>query len=224
PLKQIFKKLYKKVKESTVISSSTYSRYMLLRRLGLDSRVIYPPVDVEHFKWNGEEKRNIAVMAGRISREKKYEQVIMSLDKMNIDMLIILGLSQDNEYLTYLKGLAMQLDVPLEILLDLPREKYIHILRMAKIYIHACTNEAFGITVPEAMAAGCIPIVPNTGGPAEIVPRELQYGGFDELVEKVNREVENPSFRPGELYSISLKFSKERFYENIKSVITEMIL
>ena len=36
-------------------------------------------------------------------------------------------------------------------------------------YVHCAENEHFGITIVEAMAAGCVPIVHDSGGPREIV-------------------------------------------------------
>jgi glycosyltransferase involved in cell wall biosynthesis len=51
-------------------------------------------------------------------------------------------------------------------------------LSTAKIYLHTQSTEAFGMSIVESMAAGCIPIVPRTGGPwIDILDcQEGQYG------------------------------------------------
>ena len=52
-------------------------------------------------------------------------------------------------------------------------------------------NEPFGITTVQAIAAGCIPIVPDSGGQREIVGNaSLRYSGLDD-VPKVIRLVES---------------------------------
>ena len=42
-------------------------------------------------------------------------------------------------------------------------------------YIHCAENEHFGITIVEAMAAGCVPIVHDSGGPREIVTNDVGF-------------------------------------------------
>jgi glycosyltransferase involved in cell wall biosynthesis len=50
--------------------------------------------------------------------------------------------------------------------------------------------EHFGITISEAMASGCVPVVPNVGGPREIVGANeehgLMFGDVVELKSKVS--------------------------------------
>ena len=86
--------------------------------------------------------------------------------------------------------------------------------------------EHFGITVVEAMAAGCIPIVVNKGGPPEIVRNGIDgfhFNSKEELIEKTlnlvkmeHKELksllENALLRSGE-------FTKEKFYSQISNQI-----
>jgi hypothetical protein len=73
------------------------------------------------------------------------------------------------------------------------------------------------------MAAGCIPIVPSTGGPSEYVPKELQYRSVEELVAIIEREMEWPSFSPMEMREIAMMFSAERFRSQMRELISELI-
>jgi glycosyltransferase involved in cell wall biosynthesis len=42
-------------------------------------------------------------------------------------------------------------------------------------YVHCAENEHFGITIVEAMAAGCVPVVHDSGGPREIVTVDVGF-------------------------------------------------
>ena len=42
-------------------------------------------------------------------------------------------------------------------------------------YVHCAKDEHFGITIVEAMAAGCVPIVHDSGGPIEIVTNDVGF-------------------------------------------------
>ena len=45
----------------------------------------------------------------------------------------------------------------------------------AKVYVHCARNEQFGIAIVEAMAARCVPVVHDSGGPREIVTQDVGY-------------------------------------------------
>jgi len=61
-------------------------------------------------------------------------------------------------------------------------------LRRAKIFLNTSENEPFGLVIVEAMAYGTLPIVHNSGGPREILPREFLYSDekdAEELIKKI---------------------------------------
>ncbi|MEM2444187.1 MAG: glycosyltransferase, partial [Sulfolobales archaeon] len=65
-----------------------------------------------------------------------------------------------------------------EILLNLHREKLRELLLDATFYVHPQFSEHFGISIVEAMSAGCVPIVFKKGGGWEDVvkPIDLRLG------------------------------------------------
>ena len=56
-----------------------------------------------------------------------------------------------------------------------PLRKVKDVLGRAMAYVHCAENEHFGITIVEAMAAGCVPIVHDSGGPREIVNEDVGF-------------------------------------------------
>ena len=108
----------------------------------------------------------------------------------------------------------------------------------AKIYWHASgfgedvekhpeLAEHFGMSTVEAMGAGVVPVVINTGGQKEIVTdgeNGLLWNTLEELLEKTKQVVQDENLRT-ELSQNAMKrardFGKERFYNEVQRLITE---
>src|SRR5690348_11024217 len=69
-----------------------------------------------------------------------------------------------------------------------PLRKVSELLGRAKVYVHCAKNEHYGITIVEAMAASCVPVVNDSGGPREIVSNEVgfRWSQIDEAVGQVS--------------------------------------
>jgi glycosyltransferase involved in cell wall biosynthesis len=74
-------------------------------------------------------------------------------------------------------------------------------LSTAKVFLHTQRTEAFGMSIVESMAAGCVPIVPRTGGPwLDILDQKqgkygYSYGRVQEAAEIIKMLVENEDLR-----------------------------
>jgi glycosyltransferase involved in cell wall biosynthesis len=77
----------------------------------------------------------------------------------------------------YLQQLAIHLGLRDEILFGdaLSGEDYLKELGATHIYLLPSLRESAGLTMMEAMLAGCVPIVADCGGPAAIVTDECGY-------------------------------------------------
>lgn len=96
----------------------------------------------------------------------------------------------------------------------------LRVLAGAKAYLHA-SKETFGIAVAEAVAAGCVPVVPDNSAHAETVPfAELRYGAEDEAVSKVSAALDGryDGLLPG-LRDHVRQFSEAAFQERMLGII-----
>src|SRR6266540_1694231 len=111
-------------------------------------------------------KKNLVVTVGRAISQKRLElfwRVASLCPKYEFAML----LTQDPGHLEYSKRLSRGSPANGMTIFNPSRETYHEILGEAKVYLHLMEGEHFGITIVEAMSAGCVPVVHDSGGPKE---------------------------------------------------------
>jgi glycosyltransferase involved in cell wall biosynthesis len=170
------------------------------------SRVIYPPVDVERFS-PAKERGDYYIVVARLVPYKMISEIILAFNEMRLPLVVVGGgpemprlqkLAKDN-----VKLLGHQPDAVIADLLNRAR---------AFVYMAA---EDFGIAMAEAQAAGCPVIAYGKGGAAEIVRdgetgvlfQEQTAGG---LIGAVTR-FESMKFNGNAAHENADRFSRERF-------------
>lgn len=174
-----------------LLVNSEFTRVNLARDLELDPAqmtVVYPPVELS--KWAEGRKSSIregVVNLSRFSPEKEHVAMMDCLRNIGTRFDMIgntVNLVQE-QYLAKLKRLRNVIDPTMIFGDNITQESTIARLQRAKVYFHGC-EETFGLTTVEAMAAGCIPVVPNNSGHRETVPFEqLRYNTVEEARKKV---------------------------------------
>ena len=191
--------------------------------------VLYPPVS-DFFKiedTKAHPKNNIVATVIRVSNDKRPETIpqIAKLVSEDISFVIIgnCKLPQELPVLNRLQRYIQKLGVKekVKVLLNISREKQRNILQSSRVYLHPFVlYEAFGISVIEAMSAGCIPIVPDVGGLREIVPKKLRYTSVEEAAYIVDKSIDNWSSRKAQdSVEIANKFSQTSFQNKFLKIM-----
>lgn len=234
--KSLFNRL-KLLKISSILCNSRFTKSFIDKEYGVESMVLYPPVSVEEFI--PAKKENIILSVGRFSQlqQSKRQDILIDIfkklpGKLKGWKLVLIGGSDvgGNEFIQYLRQQVK--GYPIEILENLPFSEIKKFYARSKIFWSAAGYgidenkepekvEHFGITVVEAMAAGCIPIVQGKGGHKEIVVEGKS--GFlweekGELLEKTVTLAQDDNIRKKiskKGKENAAKFSQKKFEEEI---------
>lgn len=220
------RKMRRRMKQ-IIFANSKFTSSAIKNSLGLQSKLLYPPLS--SFFLQDEKtiqsypRLNQVVTVSRLAPEKNLEiipYIAKQLD--NVKFLIIGSLHYKEVHLKLLR-LIKNLNVAerVTIMVDLPKEQLRQILLNSKIYLHCAINEHFGISVIEAMACGCLPIVHDSGGPKEFVPSNLRYMSIDEAATKIMQGLlEWSPVTVQEMHNSSLKFSQENFTKQLLATLS----
>jgi len=194
PFRALLRHLLKRWKLIKVhVANSEFIRNVIINRLdgGLKPLVIYPPVDID--RWTVSTgilgpRTGIASFA-RFDAWKRHDLQVRMMQGLESHLKMIGRAIKDIEvtHLEWLKAAARN-DVNVQFCVNLPQTEVKRLLSSSKVFIHTADAEPFGITIVEAIAAGCIPIVRDDGGTREIVPfEELRFETIEEGREKMRR-------------------------------------
>ena len=168
------------------ICNSHFTKNFIDETYGVDSTVIYPPVDVANFKPG--KKENLIISVGRFSQltQAKRQDVLLKAFKRFYDSgysnwrLVFAGGTEVGVggFVKKLKESAR--GYPVKIMESPTFNQIRELYSKAKIFWSAvgygvdenkepARVEHFGITVVEAMASGTVPIAYNAGGHKEII-------------------------------------------------------
>jgi glycosyltransferase involved in cell wall biosynthesis len=165
-----------------------------------NSTVFYPPTVFEFGDSSVPRDPLLAIYVGRIFPPKRITDLVAMVDKAREltgkDLkLRIAGVLAPIPYTDHLRKLAaerpwMELVGPVY---GKDKERF---MLSATYALHAERDEAFGIAIAEYVKAGCIPIVPDVGGPKEIVDdKALEFRTVDEAAKTLARLVGDDAFR-----------------------------
>ncbi len=172
-----------------VVTNSKFTKGYIDKSYGVNSQVVYPPVEIDSIKKG--EKDKLILSVGRFSQNqlhpKKQEVLIEVFKELYKKIpgwkLVLIGQAKKEDY-KYLRRLKKStLGHAIRIVENLSFEKLRKYYSKASIYWHATgfgedeesnpqKMEHFGIATVEAQAAGAVPIVIGKGGQKEIVTHE----------------------------------------------------
>lgn len=224
-----FARRVKKLNQKVIFANSKFTAEAIEESFGVCAHVLYPPVSSfisNHSELDFDKPRNdVAVTVARISKGKNLKIIpyIAKLTDKNISFLIIGLLERESKkLLDSIRKSIKKLEVSdrVKILTNVKRDQLRTILLNSKLYLHPAINEHFGVSIAEAMASGCIPIVHDSGGPREFVPEHLRYKSIEEAAIKIEKAMSEWSPKHARKMSyITDKFSESNFSKTFMDIL-----
>lgn len=191
-----------------VAAISNYSSQYVWDYWKRRAKTIYPCINHVGYS-KGTKKEPIILSVGRFfrSEHQKNQDILLkafkALKNTNYKLILAGSLLNRPEDLDYIKELRQFIAINslnAEIKTNISHSELLKLYKSASIYWHGTgckgkdpiTKEHFGISIGEAMSAGCIPVVYNEGGVTEIIAgvgEEWAWNNIDELLDKTNRAI-----------------------------------
>jgi len=229
-LVELTAKPFKTPRTSKILTNSTWTAHMIYKTHRVIADVVYPPVDIEYFNnFTHNEKDKIIVTTSRFTPEKNLEKILdIAHSLLNYKFIITGSTGPGSErVLNTLERKIEKLKLNnVEIKPNIPRHELGKILSTAKYYLHPPFPEHFGISIIEAMAAGCIPIVYRDGGAwYDVVSKISSILGYSDIGEipVIIKKLEENRELYIKLKERSIEVSGEFNYENFKKKLLEKI-
>jgi len=223
------------------ICNSYFTKRFIDKEFGIESIVIYPPVDTKNI--HPKIKENIILSVGRFSQlaQEKNQHILVEVFKtISKDIpswkLILAGGTDVGvtDYVSKLKKLVRE--YPIEILENPPFEKIKELFGKARVYWTATgfsinekkepsKVEHFGIAVVEAMSGGSVPLVYSAGGHKEIIidgENGFLWKKKRELIGKTKKLIKDPRLLR-EIAQTAKKDSQVYEYDRFEAEVQELL-
>lgn len=220
-----------------LVANSCFLREILLGKLSRDSIVIHPPVDTSRFMVSEDGGRlNLVVIISRLHPGKSLDvalEVAKCIDGARFSIIGLSGRGSRGD-LSRLSDAISRLGLQdrVSILVNESASELPEVLSRAKVLLHTQSSEAFGIAVVEAMAAGCVPVVPCGGGPWIDILDQMQgvygfaYHSIDEAVNIIKTLLNDEVLRrdvANRARVRALHFDKSIFEEKILDLVKKIL-
>jgi len=227
PYERIMRSAPYRYQNVEMLAVSQFTKDRIKEQWGLDSQVLYPPVAIDDFVNYGYENRQGVITIGRFTPEKRHDrQLEIARELPDVHFRICGSAETPSNKVVFkeiqrrseemgLRNVTFHLNIKLQELRQL--------IYSSRHFLHTMENEDFGLTVCEAIAGGCIPLVHDSGGPKEIVPfQSLRFTSIDEAVSKLRSNDANFPMEDirNALFTRIQSFSEEVFKRRLKEIMS----
>lgn len=199
------------------IANSHHIAQRIKKIYNRESTVIYPPVDVDFFNLE-EQKEEYYFTASRLVSYKKTQLIVEAFNELPHLKLIVAG---DGPEFDKLQKIAKSNIEFVGFVNSLRLKVY---MKKAKAFVFAA-EEDFGIIPVEAQACGTPVIAFEKGGTLETVVENKTGVFFQEQTAQNIKEAvinfEKKKFDPKTIRQHAMKFSKQRFENEMKAFVEE---
>jgi len=177
-----------------ILCNSHFTRLAILdnwRDFSIPGPVVVYPATLRQFDSSATfpARQNRAVYVARLSSFKRHE-IMKELAQSFPSYSFVSTGSANAAYARYLSRLRKGKPPNYQIIENASWTQVRDLLQSSKLYVHCARDEHFGISIVEAMSAGCVPLVHASGGPREFVPEALVWKTIGDLRELCARLME----------------------------------
>lgn len=238
--------VFNRLKLKNVYQIFCYSKFVkkfIDKEFKIKARIIPPAINNSFFKLKKIKKENIIISVGRFDQimNAKKQHILVNVFKQMVDeglknweLVLLGGLMLENNYFRKLKKQSQ--GYPIKIIANADFNVLKDYYQKSKIYWHAAgfgenlnlhpeRAEHFGISVVEAMACGCAPIVFKGGGLPEILGNKNQkwlWQTKKKLKAKTKLLINDNNLRQElsrQVKKRAMLFNKKSFISNLSSYL-----
>jgi glycosyltransferase involved in cell wall biosynthesis len=179
------------MRANVTLVNSQWTGRLVSRVHDVPVHVVYPPApgDFAPVPWAAREDGFVCV--GRLSPEKRVEDAIDIVARVRRSRpaahLHVVGADDHPSYPAHVRALARRAGPWVTVEGPMPAAALTSLLSRHRYFVHAMRQEHFGMSVAQALRAGCIPFVFDDGGQVEIAGDEplLRYRSIEDAAAKI---------------------------------------
>ena len=217
------------VRNLTLTNSKWTAR--ALGEMGVDARVIYPPVFDPGPGVPWQQRENVVLCLGRFHPSKRLDAIMAIVARVRVShpglTLRFIGSPVDAHYTKQMRDVAAAHGDWVTFHLDLPRAAVADMLVHARYGIHAMESEHFGMAPAEMTRAGMLVFCHRSGGLVEIVDGEerLLWNDHADAIARMQMMLAAPEEIQADLSArlrtFASRFSEERFCREVRDAVRE---
>jgi glycosyltransferase involved in cell wall biosynthesis len=191
--------------------------------------IVYPPVPLRRFIHQPGNRPPVVTTVGRFDPAKRQlDQIDLATKLPNLTFHLV-GFVHNRAYFELCQSRIKEYQLDnVRLYPDVSSEQLQELLEGSQYFLHTTINEPFGITAVQAVAAGNIPLVHDSGGQRETIPVDgLRYQTLDDVVTLIeNLEGRDPHDRLAllaELREYVKRFDQVVFIEKMRSIFSSLL-
>jgi glycosyltransferase involved in cell wall biosynthesis len=225
PYQAVQRALAVRASHRLLLANSFFTANVIREQIGITPVVIYPPVFLRKTTNSAHTRKNIVLTIARFSLEKKLEQIPLVARDVDANF-VILGSVRDATSTSYSRVCRLIKEYGVKdrvtMIINAPNnfDVKMELLQKAKVYFHTMPFEPFGISIVEGMGAGCIPVVHDSGGAREFVPKRWRYKDTEDAKQKIKEALDSWSNSIAkDMETIAYQFREERFIDDFSETL-----
>jgi glycosyltransferase involved in cell wall biosynthesis len=204
------------------LSNSKFTKELVKGQYEIDSTVLYPPVPIQkYFRVTANEGRKPWVLVTK--PEATTGISLLPEIVRNVSRKIKFVIIGDPDYSGILAMERLKsMGANFEHLGFVEEKQKIEMFQKCSVYLNLAVNETFGISVVEALAAGCVPIAHNSGAIPEFLPEEFRYSDPKMAAEKVMVNIACENTTRKKMRTIAARFDEQCFRKKFMYFVKQL--